>query len=197
MSAGIAITQPALPPLVRQWLPHHVSLGTAIYTNGLLMGETLPVMFTIPLVLPFVDGSWRWALALWGVPLVLIAILTVALAPAAKEPETVASAARHDWWPDWRNPLTWQIGVLLGSVNGVYFASNAFLPGYLTEAGRPDLISAALTALNFGQLPASFILLATAERVVRRALALVAFGGLFPLCFAGLGMKAGLWAPVL
>src|SRR6516225_945717 len=106
MSAGIAITQPALPPLVRQWLPHHVSLGTAIYTNGLLMGETLPVMFTIPLVLP----------------LVLIAILTVALAPAAKEPAAVASAARHDWWPDWRDPLTWQIGVLLGSVNGVYFA---------------------------------------------------------------------------
>src|SRR6266699_1096833 len=62
MSAGIAITQPALPPLVRQWLPHHVSLGTAIYTNALLMGETLPVMFTIPLVLPFVDESWRWAL---------------------------------------------------------------------------------------------------------------------------------------
>src|SRR6516165_7454089 len=38
MSAGIPFTQPALPPLVRQWLPHHVSLGTAIYTNGLLMG---------------------------------------------------------------------------------------------------------------------------------------------------------------
>src|SRR5258708_13453050 len=169
MRAGIGIAQAALPPLVRQWLPHHVSRGTAIYTNGLLMGETLPVMFTIPLVLAFVDGSWRWVLGVWGRALVFIAILTVALAPAAKEPATVASAARHDWWPDWRNPLTWQIGVLLGSVNGVYFASNAFLPGYLTEAGRPDLISAALTALNFGQLPASFILLATAERFVRRA----------------------------
>jgi len=193
MSAGIAITQPALPPLVRQWLPHHVSRGTAIYTNGLLMGETLPVMFTIPLVLPFVDGSWRWALVFWGVPLVFIAILTVALAPAAKEPAAVASAARHDWWPDWRNPLTWQIGVLLGSVNGVYFASNAFLPGYLTEAGRPDLISAALTALNFGQLPASFILLATAERFVRRAWPFVVCGVLFLLCLAGMVMTASLW----
>lgn len=196
MSAGIAITQPALPPLVRQWLPHHVSLGTAIYTNGLLMGETLPVMFTIPLVLPFVDGSWRWALAFWGVPLVLIAILTVALAPAAKEPAAVASAARHDWWPDWRNPLTWQIGVLLGSVNGVYFACNAFLPGHLTEAGRPDLISAALTALNFGQLPASFILLATAERFVRRAWPFVVCGVLFLLCLAGMVMTASLWTVV-
>ena len=40
----------------------------------------------------------------------------------------------------WRNKLIWQVGILLGSVNSVYFCSNAFLPGYLTDAGRPDLI---------------------------------------------------------
>src|SRR6266852_7627726 len=40
MSAGIAIMQPALPPLVQQWLPQRVSFGTALYTNGLLVGET-------------------------------------------------------------------------------------------------------------------------------------------------------------
>jgi CP family cyanate transporter-like MFS transporter len=191
MSAGIAIMQPALPPLVRQWLPQHVSLGTALYTNGLLVGETLPVMLTIPLVLPLVDNSWRWSLAVWGLPLVLIAILTLALAPARKPP--APSAPTGVWWPDWRNPLTWQIGILLGSVNGVYFASNTFLPGHLTEAGRPDLISAALTALNFGQLPASFILLATADRFVRRAWPFVVCGVVFLLCLAGFVMTASLW----
>jgi CP family cyanate transporter-like MFS transporter len=191
MSAGIAIMQPALPPLVRQWLPQHVSLGTALYTNGLLVGETLPVMLTIPLVLPLVDNSWRWSLAVWGLPLALIAILTLALAPARKPPAPSAPAAL--WWPDWRNPLTWQIGILLGSVNGVYFASNTFLPGHLTEAGRPDLISAALTALNFGQLPASFILLATADRFVRRAWPFVVCGVVFLLCLAGFVMTASLW----
>ena len=193
MSAGIAIAQPALPPLVRQWLPQHMGLGTALYTNGLLVGETLPVMLTVPLVLPLVDASWRWALAIWGLPLVLIAVLTVALAPAPKQPEMAAPIAGRTWWPDWRNPLTWQIGILLGSVNSVYFASNTFLPGYLTEAGRPDLISAALTALNFGQLPASFILLATAHRFVRRAWPFVACGVLFLLCLAGMVLTASLW----
>jgi MFS transporter, CP family, cyanate transporter len=191
MSAGIAIMQPALPPLVRQWLPQHVSLGTALYTNGLLVGETLPVMLTIPLVLPLVDNSWRWSLALWGLPLLLVAILTLALAPARKPP--VPSAPAAVWWPDWRNPLNWQIGILLGSVNGVYFASNTFLPGHLTEAGRPDLISAALTALNFGQLPASFILLATADRFVRRAWPFVVCGVVFLLCLAGMVMTASMW----
>jgi len=62
MSAGIAISQPALPPLIRQWLPQRVSLGTALFTNGVLVGETLPVMLTIPLMLPLVGESWRWAL---------------------------------------------------------------------------------------------------------------------------------------
>src|SRR5262249_39514506 len=74
MSAGIAIAQPALPPLVRQW-PPRVSLGTALFTNGVLVGETLPVMLTIPFVLPLVGDSWRWALAMWGVPLVGMALL--------------------------------------------------------------------------------------------------------------------------
>jgi MFS transporter, CP family, cyanate transporter len=191
MSAGIAIMQPALPPLVRQWLPQHVSLGTALYTNGLLVGETLPVMLTIPLVLPLVDNSWRWSLAVWGLPLVLIAILTLALAPARKQP--APSAPEAVWWPDWRHPLTWHIGILLGSVNGVYFAANTFLPGHLTEAGRPDLISGALTALNFGQLPASFILLATVDRFVRRAWPFVVCGVVFLLCLAGMVMTASLW----
>ena len=70
MGAGIAIMQPALPPLVRQWLPKRVSFATALYTNGLLVGEALAVMLTIPIVLPLVDNSWRWAFVIWGVPLI-------------------------------------------------------------------------------------------------------------------------------
>jgi MFS transporter, CP family, cyanate transporter len=168
-----------------------VSFGTAVFTNGLLVGETLPVMLTIPLVLPLVDGSWRWALAIWGLPLVLIAILTMALAPARKELADAPAAVR--WWPDWRNKLIWQVGILLGSVNSVYFCCNAFLPGHLTAAGRPDLISAALTALNFGQLPASFALLAVADRLVRRAWPFILCGVLMLFCLAGIVMTASLW----
>ena len=93
MSAGIAIMQPALPPLVRQWMPQRVSFGTAVYTNGLLVGETLGVMLTIPLVLPLVDGSWRAGFAVWGIPLLVTAILTAVLAPARKADAGAAAAA--------------------------------------------------------------------------------------------------------
>jgi CP family cyanate transporter-like MFS transporter len=196
MSAGVAIMQPALSPLVRQWLPHRVSFGTALYSNGLLVAETLAVMLTIPVVLPLVDNSWRWSLAVWGVPLVVIAILTAVLAPASKDTAAITPAEGRSWWPDWRNKLIWQIGILFGSVNSVYFCSNAFLPGHLTEAGRPDLIGSALTVLNLGQLPASFVMLAIAGRLERRAWPFILCGALMLLCVAGIAGTASWWTIV-
>ena len=49
----------------------------------------------------------------------------------------------------------------------MYFSANAFLPDYLHHIGRADLVSAALTALNVGQIPASLLLLAVAGRLER------------------------------
>jgi CP family cyanate transporter-like MFS transporter len=193
MSGGIAIMQPALPLLVRQWLPQRVSFGTAVYSNGLLVAETVAVMLTIPVVLPLVDNSWRLSLAVWGAPLIVIAALTVVLAPPSKETAAMAPASGRSWWPDWSSKLIWQLGALFGAVNSTYFCSNGFLPGHLTEAGRPDLIGAALTALNFGQLPASFALLAIVDRLERRAWPFMLCGALMLVCVVGIAVTANLW----
>ena len=45
MSLGIAIAQPALPVLVREWLPSRIGFGTAAYSNGMVIGCLLPVLF--------------------------------------------------------------------------------------------------------------------------------------------------------
>jgi CP family cyanate transporter-like MFS transporter len=195
MSAGIAIMQPALPQLVREWMPQRVSFGSAIYTNGLLVGETLPVMLTIPLVFPLVDGSWRLSLAIWGLPLIGIALLGIALAPRSKQQARTAVSIRN-WWPNWKDRQIWQFAIILGSVNGAYFSTNAFLPGHLTAAGRPDLISIALTALNFGQLPASFALIAVARRFERRAWPFMLCGVLTICCLVGIAGTASVWTVV-
>ena len=190
MSAGLAFMQTALPALVRQWLPQRISFATAVFSNGLLVGETLGVMLTPALVLPLAGGSWRLALALWGTPLVLFAILTLAFAPARSRADASRSVVRA--WPNWRNKQVWQCGVLFGSVNGIYFGTNAFLPGYLSDVGRPDLISAVLTALNFGQLPASFALLAVSRSMERRAWPFVVCGTLMLFCILGIVSTASL-----
>lgn len=169
MSAGIAVMQPALPPLVRGWLPRHVGFGTAVFTNGLLVGETLPVALTLPFVLPLV-GSWRWSFVFWGVPVLLTALLFLYLAPADARP---TMAQRRNWWPDWKDPLVWRLALMLGCVNTIYFATNTFLPDYLHAVGGDRYIGPALTALNFCQLPASLLMLLVAENLVRRRLAYI------------------------
>ena len=48
---GIAVMQPALPQLVRAWVPSRIGFATAVYTNGLIIGEILPVAVAIPLAI--------------------------------------------------------------------------------------------------------------------------------------------------
>ena len=59
-------------------------------------------------------------------------------------------------------------GVIFAGASALYYGSNAFLPGYLTSAGRPDLVNPALTALNAGQLPASLLLIGFARHLERK-----------------------------
>ena len=115
---GVAVMQPALPPLVRAWAPKRIGFATAVYTNGLIIGEILPASLTIPLLLPAINNSWQWEFAFWGTPVALIALTLFAFAPRTTAPTSAAATAGRRWMPDFRNPLIWKIGLLFGSVNG-------------------------------------------------------------------------------
>jgi len=190
---GVAIMQPSLPPLVRAWLPDRVGFGTAVFTNGLLVGEIIPVALTLPLLLPLLGGSWRWSFVVWAVPVALIAGVIAAIAP--KNVAYGGRSATSLWWPDWSDPLIWRLGFILGAANAMYFTANAFLPDYLHYVGRPDLVSAALIALNLGQIPASLLLLLAAGRMERRVWPYVASGLVSLLGIGGI-MVGGAWIVV-
>ncbi|MDE2359482.1 MAG: MFS transporter [Betaproteobacteria bacterium] len=197
MSAGVAIMQPVMPTTVRHWMPlSHVALGTAIYTNGLLVGEVIPVLLMLPVVLPLTGGSWRIALALWAIPIALIALFVHLRAPRFPDPFLAMKGKTRRWMPDWHRGLVWRLGVLFCCVNAIYFATNAFIPIYLTHQGRPDLISATLTALNFGQIPASLLLLAVARRLERRMWPYLLSGLLSLASIAGLVFAVGPATPL-
>jgi MFS transporter, CP family, cyanate transporter len=192
MAAGVSIMQPALPPLVRAWFPQRIGFATAVYTNGLLAGETIAVALTIPLVLPLVENSWRLNFVIWSLPVFATALLVFACAPRPQGANGSAATGRL-WWPDWRRPLIWRLGAILGSVNAMYFVTNAFLPDFLTAAGRPDLISSALTAENICQLPASLVMLAVAGRLVKQPWAYVVAGALSLASLIGIMTASGIW----
>jgi MFS transporter, CP family, cyanate transporter len=193
MSAGIAIVQTVMPPLVRAWFPQRIGFATSVYINGLLVGEIIPVGLTIPVVLPLLGGSWRLNFVVWSVPVLATALLVAWCVRSPGAAATRNAPVKRRWWPDWHDPLIWRLGLILGGVNATYFVTNAFLPDYVTSTGRPDLVSSALTAINFGQLPASFLMLPLAERLVTRPWAYGVTGTLSFLCVAAMMFTKGYW----
>jgi MFS transporter, CP family, cyanate transporter len=171
-AAGVAVMQVTMPSAVRTWLPDRIGFATAVYTNGLLIGEVLPVMLTLPLVLPLV-GNWEWGFVVWSAPVLVIAMLVQIFAPTRA---SGASPVRVRWWPDWGSMLIWRLGFMLGTVNAMYFTVNAFIPDFLRDHGQGEWISAALTGLNAGQLPASFVLLAFARQLELKVWPIVGCG---------------------
>ncbi|MDQ3027190.1 MAG: MFS transporter, partial [Pseudomonadota bacterium] len=94
MGVGIAIMQPALPAVVRDWTPRKIALGTATYSNGLLVGEAISASATIPWVLPMVDGNWRLSLPVWSIPVLVIAVIVWVVRPrsaASHAPKATAA----------------------------------------------------------------------------------------------------------
>ncbi len=166
MCLGISVMHPSLPQIVRYWMPSRVGFGTSVYANGWLVGEVFAVWLTIPYVLPLVGGSWRLAFVAWSVPVAIVALLFAPFARRAAHGPSMTAARR--WWPRWRDPLVWRLGVIMGGANIAYFTTNAFIPDYLSYRGAPELIGPALTALNLGQLPVSFLMLALAGRLTGR-----------------------------
>ncbi|HWE74948.1 MAG TPA: MFS transporter [Stellaceae bacterium] len=164
MAAGIAVMQPALPPLARTWMPDRVGFATAVYSNGMVMAGLLGVALSMSVMETLAHGSWRFSLVLWAIPVAVTGVLVLLFAPRAV---TTAPGVQR-WWPDWRDPLVWRLGLLAGGANTVYWTANTFLPDYLVGLGRPELVAPVLTAFNGGQIPGSLFMLVGAGALLRR-----------------------------
>lgn len=190
MAGGVAVLQPAMPAVVREWLPERMGFATAVYTNGLLVGEILPVLAP-GRVSAAVGGSWNGVLLLWSVPVLLVWLAVFFFAPRHR-PD--AAHRPHSSWPSWGRGLTWRLALLFCGINSLYFVVNAFIPSYFVAQGERAYIGPALAALNVSQLPASFVLLWVAQRWERRAWPYTASGLICLAAIGGLVFGRGVWA---
>ncbi|MBL3556285.1 MULTISPECIES: CynX/NimT family MFS transporter [Marinobacter] len=164
MGLGIAMMQPSLPALLPRWLePRHLAMGSAIYMNGMLMGEFIGAGITLPVLMPLMDDSWRATLLAWSLPALL-----VAAALFLPKRELSRPVKKPAWLPDWKNPLTLRIGLLLGLSGSLFFGLNAYMGNLLEQQGNFEMLADALFWYNFAQVIASLVMLKMARYWVGR-----------------------------
>jgi len=197
MGVGVAVSQPAFPAIVRDWFPRRIAVATAVYSNGILIGETLPTALTTPVgVLPLAHGDWRWALAMWSV-LVALSALAITLAAPKRGPRP---AVPTRWWPSWREGQTVRLGIVMGMASAVYFATNAYIPDFLDQTGRHQLIAPMLAIFNGAQLLTAPVV-AVWDRLLTGRLGFLGSAGLMAVAQLGIVVTPGagvlVWALLL
>lgn len=195
MAVGVALAQLAIPALVALWEAHNVGRATAVYGNGMLLGEIAGASLTATVLVAVVGGSWELALALWSIVVVAIALALVT------RPEDARPAVPPRWWPEWRDARVWMIGLTFGSASVAYWGGNAHLPDYLHATGHPGDVPLALASLNGAQLPASLLVGVWPALVVARrwpfvAAGVVTLGSALALIVTG-GAASALWTGVI
>ncbi|MBB3192255.1 CynX/NimT family MFS transporter [Halomonas cerina] len=191
MGMGIAFMQAAMPVLAKLWAPGRIGRASAVYTNGLLVGELLAAGATGPLVAAWLGEQWQWAFALWVAPVPLL-MLTLAVGSRRLPATGRGSSSAELVLPALNDSRMWRLVTLLGAAAALYFTGNVFLPPLLEASGRLALLSPSLIALNGAQMLSSALLILYADRLMGRPRPLVA---IIALALAALPLM--LWLPGL
>jgi CP family cyanate transporter-like MFS transporter len=175
--AGIGLSQPSLPRLMRSRFPFRLGVTTGIYASGLICGSIVGASLTGP-ILDYLGepAAWRLPLALWGV-LAGGALLAwvVVMRPWRKEPAGVGSLSAlgvaEAAWSPWRDPRAWISAAIFAAQGIVYYLMVAWLPAIYGEAGTSTSATAGLFAVfNASTLPAILLFPSWSDRIGRRRL---------------------------
>jgi CP family cyanate transporter-like MFS transporter len=192
---GVTLAQTAIPVLIRQWFPTRIGFVSALYTDGLVLGEALGAALTASVLLAVLGArAWSATFVLWSLPVFLALVLWLWLAPPAAAtvphqpsvaPEQAASSKPR------ARPArvsAWRLGGLLGGASLIFFAMNTWIPSYNKALGIASATPLTLAVLNAIQLPVGLALTGFAQRLAGRRWPLVLAG---VVCvFAIVGMLA-------
>ncbi len=192
--AGIAIENVLLSGLVKRDLSHRTGLMMGLYSVMLSTGATAAAGLTVPLG----DGlhlGWRGALALWGIPAAVAALVWLPVAlrghtPAADAPGRTPAAAV------WRSRLAWWVAAYMACQSVIFYSLNAWLPTLLQDHGvSPTTAGGMLAVFNFTGIAAGLTMPSWATRLPdqRRPIALTAGAFLVGLVGLLVAPRAGAW----
>lgn len=129
--AAIAVVNVLLPGLIKRDFPSHTGLMTGLYTTAICAGGAVGAGLTVPLE-AHVAGSWAGALALWAVPTLVVAVLWLPQALAAGPTLPGTRLGMRDLW---RDPLAWQVTLVMGLQSALAYSVFGWLAPLLRERG--------------------------------------------------------------
>ncbi len=173
--AGIGLSQPPLPRLMRALFPRRLGVSTGIYASGLITGSITAASLTGPYLDRMADpAAWRHPFAFWGVVAALVFLLWVVALQPWRTGESVSTAvadmrAAANCWSPWRDRGAWITAALFAAQGLVYYLLVAWLPAIYGEAGLDAVSTAALFAVfNVATLPAILFFPSWSDRLGRR-----------------------------
>lgn len=198
LSLGIALSQTAVPILARRWFPASIGLVSALFSDGLIIGETLAAGLTVPIMLAFLGkDAWAATFVLWGAPILVLLVLwllltpqtaptsllpnhksaastaantepTAAMAIAAAPVEIPVAVAPTGEKAKRAGVSAWHLGIMIGANSLIYFNMNGWIAPYNQALHHAELTPLALAVLNAAQLPASLAVTVVAQRLAGR-----------------------------
>ena len=179
LSLGIVLAQTAIPLLIRRWFPSAIGSVAALFSDGLIIGEAVAAGVTVPLMVQFwgSDG-WVTTFIFWGLPVIVLLILWLLLAPRAATPRVSLSAMEEQKSlviqkddspsPQKTRVNALHLGILVGAGSLIYFGMNAWIASYNQALHHASLTPLVLTLLNAAQLPMSLLVTFVAQRLAGR-----------------------------
>jgi MFS transporter, CP family, cyanate transporter len=197
LSLGIALAQTAAPVLTRQWFPTRIGLVSALFSDGLIIGESVAAGVTVPIMRRFFGAdAWQATFIVWSMPVLLAVALWALFAPAAPATRARPAAAGESGsvatiapapadTPSRPRVSALHLGILLGCGSLVYFGMNGWIANYNRALRLDEITPVALSTLNAAQLPVSFAVTLFAQRLAGRRWPFIAAGTICVLALAG------------
>ncbi len=165
LSIGITMSQTAVPVLVRRWYPKQIGLVSALFSDGLILGEAVAAGITVLIMVRYLGGNnWAGTFVFWGIPIVVLFALWLLLAPHGTASVSRTKFSRQhgtttshptSLHTERKRVNALHLGILVGGGSLIYFGMNAWIASYNQALHQSLFTPAALLSLNAAQLPVS------------------------------------------
>jgi CP family cyanate transporter-like MFS transporter len=191
LGIGIAVANVLIPGIIKRDFDNPGPMMGA-YAMALNGGAAVGAAFTVPI--ENATGSWRWALAAWGIP---PAVAAIAWAPRAVRAVRDIGAGDGPRISLWRDRTAWMLSAFFACQAATFYGVVAWVPDVLRDAGYSSASAGVLLALVllFG-LPSSAFVPVVAARMRDQWPLAVATGVVWLIGLVGLLLSPGT-APAL